>query len=92
LARRCLAHFAVDPDLVFMTTKLAGPDTVFLPFNQGSAGPGRNGGQGNPVNPHGHRTAFLWQQVWDRDTWLDLLHHYVQETATGKTRSVLFPR
>src|SRR3712207_9040708 len=45
-ARRCLAHFAVDPDLVFMTTKLAGPDTVFLPFNQGSAGPGGNGGQG----------------------------------------------
>ncbi|WP_448611834.1 type I restriction endonuclease subunit R [Geodermatophilus sp. URMC 60] len=92
-ARRCLAHFAVDPDLVFMTTKLAGADTVFLPFNQGSAGPGGNGGQGNPVNPHGHRTAYLWEQVWARDTWLDLLHRYVQETVPKHgAHSVVFPR
>jgi type I restriction enzyme R subunit len=92
-ARRCLAHFAVDPDLVFMTTKLAGLDTVFLPFNQGSAGAGRKGGEGNPPNPHGHRTAYLWEQVWARDTWLDLLHRYVQEDVPKHgPRKVLFPR
>jgi type I restriction enzyme R subunit len=92
-ARRALAHFAVDPDVVFMTTKLAGPKTVFLPFNQGSAGPGRKGGKGNPVNPKGHRTAYLWEQVWARDTWLDLLHRYVQEDVPKQGgRTILFPR
>jgi type I restriction enzyme R subunit len=92
-ARRCLAHFAVDPDLVFMATRLAGPDTVFLPFTQGSAGAGMKGGEGNPPNPHGHRTAYLWEQVWARDTWLDLLHRYVQEDVPKHgARKVLFPR
>ena len=91
-ARRCLAHFAVDPTLVFMTTRLAGGDTVFLPFNQGSGGAGQQGGKGNPVNPHGHKTAYLWEQVWQRDNLLDLLHRYVQETAPAKGRKVLFPR
>jgi type I restriction enzyme R subunit len=92
-ARRALAHFAVDPDVVFMTTKLDGPKTVFLPFNQGSAGPGQKGGKGNPVNASGHRTAYLWEQVWDRDTWLDLLHRYVQEEVPKQGgRKVLFPR
>ncbi len=65
-----------------MTTRLNGSKTVFLPFNQGSAGAGRNGGEGNPLNPKGHRTAYLWEQVWARDTWLDLLHRYVQEKVT----------
>jgi type I restriction enzyme R subunit len=91
-AKRALAHFAVDPDVVFMTTKLAGPNTIFLPFNQGSAGPGRKGGQGNPANEQGHRTAYLWEQVWARDTWLDLLHRFVQETNTKTGRQVTFPR
>ncbi|WP_369253360.1 type I restriction endonuclease subunit R [Geodermatophilus amargosae] len=92
-ARRALAHFAVDPDVVFMTTKLDGSKTVFLPFNQGSDGPGRKGGKGNPVNPNGHRTAYLWEQVWARDTWLDLLHRYVQEDVPKQGgRKVLFPR
>ncbi|MDP5184523.1 type I restriction endonuclease [Blastococcus sp. BMG 814] len=92
-AGRALAHFAIDPDVVFMTTKLDGPKTVFLPFNQGSDGPGRKGGKGNPVNPQGHRTAYLWEQVWAPDTWLDLLHRYVQETVPKQGgRKVLFPR
>lgn len=92
-ARRALAHFAVDPDVVFMTTKLDGPKTVFLPFNQGSAGPGRKGGKGNPVNPKGHRTAYLWEQVWAPDSWLDLLHRYVQEEVPKQGgRKILFPR
>lgn len=91
-AKRALAHFAVDPDLVFLTTRLDGAKTVFLPFNQGSNGAGRNGGTGNPVNPQGHRTGYLWEQVWARDTWLDLLHRFVQENAASTKRSVLFPR
>ncbi len=91
-ARRCLAHFAVDPTLVFVTTRLAGPSTVFLPFNQGSGGAGNEGGKGNPDNPHGHRTAYLWEQVWQRDNWLDLLHRFAQETPAAKGRKVLFPR
>ncbi len=73
LARRAVVHFAVDPDLVAMTTKLAGDATQFLPFNRGS----EDGGAGNPPNPHGHRTAYLWEHVWQRDSWLDLLARFV---------------
>lgn len=53
--RRALVHFAVDPDEVFMTTKLEGKSTYFLPFNKGCGG-----GKGNPQNPHGYKTAYLW--------------------------------
>jgi type I restriction enzyme R subunit len=73
LARRAVVHFAVDPDLVAMTTKLAGEATQFLPFNRGS----EEGGAGNPFNPNGHRTAYLWEQVWEREAWLDLLARFV---------------
>jgi type I restriction enzyme, R subunit len=71
--RRALVHFAVDPDLVFMTTRLEGAATTFLPFNQGHAG-----GAGNPPHPAGHRTAYLWQEAWARDSWLDILGRFVQ--------------
>ena len=54
-SHRAVVHFAVDQDQVYMTTRLAGKDTVFLPFNQGSHGPGAAGGAGNPVNPDGYR-------------------------------------
>ena len=97
-AHRTVVHFAVDPDQVYMTTRLAGPDTVFLPFNQGSGGAGAAGGAGNPVNPAGYRTAYLWERVWDRDAWLGLLGSfvhvedvYVDGVKTGATRT-LFPR
>jgi len=93
--KRALVHFAVDPDLVFMTTKLAGKDTVFLPFNKGN-----DGGSGNPINPGGYRTAYLWEEVWQRDSLLDILgrfaHVFTEEKqVAGKlvTREVLiFPR
>jgi type I restriction enzyme R subunit len=96
---RTVVHFAVDPDQVYMTTRLAGQDTVFLPFNQGSGGPGSAGGAGNPTNPDGYRTAYLWQRVWDRDAWLGLLGSFVhvediydeRNTKTG-VRRTLFPR
>ncbi|MGQ0464414.1 MAG: type I restriction endonuclease subunit R [Sporichthyaceae bacterium] len=101
-ANRTLVHFAVDSNHVEMTTKLAGEKTVFLPFNQGSGGPGNEGGKGNPNNPAGHASAYLWQVVWARDTWLDLLAAFVHvhrdeapDPATGKkvvTRRTLFPR
>jgi type I restriction enzyme R subunit len=91
---RCLAHFAVDPDLVFMTTHLQGAQTSFLPFNQG-----KNGGAGNPPSWNGFATAYLWEQVWARDSILNLVQHFIQMVEeeddkgqkTGK-RSLIFPR
>jgi type I restriction enzyme R subunit len=58
---------------VHMVTKLAGPATAFLPFNQGD-----DGAAGNPVNPQGgHRTAYLWEKVWARESWLEILGRYL---------------
>lgn len=61
--KRILGYFCVDHTEVWMATKLAGKDTFFLPFNQGSAGAGRDGGKGNPANPNGYPTEYLWEQV-----------------------------
>jgi len=58
---RSVVNFAADQDNVYVTTRLAHKDTVFLPFNQGSNGPGVDGGKGNPLNAAGHRTAYLWE-------------------------------
>ena len=84
---RAVVHFAVDPQRVAMTTRLAGAETVFLPFNQGD-----HGGAGNPPNAYGHATAYLWERVWQRDAWLDLLgrfHRMAQtpDELTGATTS-----
>lgn len=68
-----LVHFAVSNREVHMTTRLNGTDTVFLPFNQGD-----DGAAGNPLNPNGgHRTAYLWEQVWERHSWLEILGRYL---------------
>ena len=85
---RALVHFAVDPHRVAMTTKLAGQDTRFLPFDQGSAGPGNPGTAGNPAVSDGYQTAYLWRQVWQRDAWLDLLGSFVH----AEDGRILFPR
>ena len=85
--RRTIVHFAVDPHHVAMTTRLAGQDTVFLPFDQGSAGPGHPGTAGNPPTD-GYQTAYLWEEAWQRDNWLDLLANFVH--AQGD--HTLFPR
>lgn len=74
---RCLAHFAVDPDLVYMTTHLTGSTTRFLPFNMG-----RNGGAGNPPSWKGFATAYLWEETWSRDSVLDL----VERSSVRRTR------
>ncbi len=94
---RCLAHFAVDPELVFVTTLLAGPKTRFLPFNRG-----RFGGAGNPPVPPtkaGFPTAYLWERTWARDSVLDLVRQFIHEVEeeddrgrkNGK-RFLIFPR
>jgi len=88
--RGALVHFAVSNSEVHMVTKLAGPSTGFLPFNQG-----QDGGKGNPVNPAGgHRTAYLWEQVWARDSWLEILGRYLvtQRNEKKQIAAVLFPR
>jgi type I restriction enzyme, R subunit len=89
--KRAMAHFAVDPALVFMTTRLQGASTRFLPFNRGAL----DGGAGNPPNPTGHRRSYLWEEVWQRDNWLDLLHRFIDVepgTGTGTAGAVIFPR
>ena len=87
--RGALVHFAVSNRTVMMTTRLEGPKTHFLPFNLGD-----RGGAGNPPNGHGHRTAYLWEQVWQRDSWLEIIGRYLTPKRDAKKRltSVLFPR
>jgi type I restriction enzyme R subunit len=85
-----LVHFAVSNREVAMVTKLDGAATVFLPFNQGD-----NGAAGNPVNPAGgHRTAYLWEQVWARESWLEILGRYLiaQRDKKKQIERIIFPR
>ncbi len=84
-----LVHFAVSNIEVQMTTKLAGPATRFLPFNRGN-----EGGAGNPLNRNGHRTAYLWEEVWERESWLEIIGRYLvgQRDMKRAIRGVIFPR
>jgi type I restriction enzyme, R subunit len=84
-----LVHFAVSSSRVQMTTKLAGDATAFLPFDQGD-----DGAAGNPLNPYGHRTAYLWEQVWERDGWLEILGRYMVAERNDKKQieKLIFPR
>lgn len=84
-----LVHFAVSNREVQMTTRLEGAATRFLPFNLGS-----DGGAGNPLNPDGHATAYLWQQVWQRDSWLEIIARYLvaQKDKKKQLKSIIFPR
>ncbi len=94
LGERALVHFAVDHRLAYMTTRLAGGATQFLPFNQGSAPGQLSCGQGNPANPDGYATAYLWEQVWSYDAWIDILSRFVEsfDGGKGQPRRVVFPR
>ena len=93
--KRTLVHFAVDTDEAFMTTQLMGKSTHFLPFNKGN-----NGGAGNPDNPGNYKTAYLWEEALQRDSFLDILarfvHIQIEEKKTGnrivKRESMIFPR
>jgi len=90
---RCLAHFAVGSEEVYMTTELQGEDTTFLPFNRGY-----DGGAGNPPSAHGYRTSYLWEHVWTRDSVLNLLQHFIatiEEVDGGEPtgeEKLIFPR
>ena len=72
-----------------MTTQLVGPATRFLPFNKGN-----DGAKGNPLSPLGHRTSYLWEEVWQRDSWLEILGRYLvtPRDEKKKIREVIFPR
>ncbi len=98
LDHRFLVYFAVDLYEAWMTTQLKNGDTEFIPFNQGSNGPGVNGGAGNPQNPNGYSTSYLWEEVLQRDSFINILHRFVshikkKDEKTGKIKEfLLFPR
>ncbi len=97
---RSVVNFAIDENDVFMSTQLKGVSTVFLPFNQGSNGPGKAGGMGNPLNPDGEKTSYFWREVLQRDSWLRILGSYIHvshkiDENTGKKtgeKNIIFPR
>lgn len=103
--KRILVYFAVDLYDVYMTTKLEGKNTYFLPFNQGSNGAGHDGGAGNPQNPHGYATSYLWEKVLQKDSLLEILQKYIhldvqeqkiikdnKEKKEIKKKKIIFPR
>ena len=84
-----LVHFAISNSEVRMCTRLAGADSVFLPFNRGN-----DNGAGNPPDPAGGAATYLWRDVWQRDSWLDILGRYLVPVRDGKKKLVgwIFPR
>ncbi len=89
-----LVHFALSNSEVRMTTRLEGLHTRFIPFNQGSNGPGVSGGAGNPTNPKGYATDYLWKEVFARDSWLEILGRFIVPERDKKKRlsRIVFPR
>ncbi|MEQ8192256.1 MAG: type I restriction endonuclease [Candidatus Eremiobacterota bacterium] len=93
--KRALVHFAVDTDEVFMTTRLSGKDTRFLPFNRGY-----NNGKGNPPNPDCHRTSYMWEYIWTKDSWMDIIGRFLHiqteefkyDGKVIKKEKIVFPR
>ena len=91
--KRCAVHFAVDDVEIQMCTMLCGKDSWFLPFNKGF-----NDGAGNPVNPNGERTAYLWEDILTKERLSDILEHYAQvaievdQETKVKTEKVIWPR
>ncbi|OYP28454.1 type I restriction endonuclease subunit R [Rhodopirellula sp. MGV] len=84
-----LVHFAVSSSEVRMTTHLKGDTTFFLPFNQGD-----DGAAGNPINPDGHKTAYLWERIFGREMWLEILGRYLVTELDKKKqiKTIIFPR
>ena len=93
--KRTLVHFAVDQDEVFMTTKIDGSKTYWLPFNKGF-----NSGKGNPPNPQGYRTAYLWESILQKGSWMEILQRFVHlqteeievDGKVYKKEKLIFPR
>lgn len=95
--KRAIVHFAVSTDEVYMATKLAGKKTFFLPFNKGKV----DGSAGNPPNPNGYATSYLWEEILEKETLLGILNRYVhlevkeKEDHQGhkyKAETLIFPR
>lgn len=100
-SNRALVNFAVDLKEVYMTTKLEGSSTCFLPFNQGSGGAGSVGGTGNPDRDDNFAVAYLWENVLYKDHLMEILQKFIHlEKKTKKdksgnkieSRSIIFPR
>jgi type I restriction enzyme R subunit len=101
---RALVHFAADPDEVYMATRLLGAGTHFLPFNRGSHPGEVQCGAGNPQHPSGYRTGYFWENVLQRDGFLEILGQFMfvekkEEKVDGKAgprqitrETVIFPR
>ena len=91
---RCIVHFAVDTDEVYMTTKLDGASTYFLPFNLGQREP--LFGKGNPPNPFGHKTSYLWEEIFTRHSIANIIQHFVRfdgkDTDPLSKKTLYFPR
>ncbi|MCI5114975.1 MAG: type I restriction endonuclease subunit R, partial [Candidatus Electrothrix sp. AX1] len=93
--KRALVHFAVDTDEVYMTTRIEGRKTCWLPFNKG-----HNHGKGNPPVQNNYRTAYLWQEILAKDSWLEIIKRFIhlqvdeKEIAgrTVTTEKLIFPR
>lgn len=93
--KRALVHFVVDTEEVWMTTRLNGRETNYLPFNKGN-----ENSAGNPINPDGYRTAYLWEEIWKKDSWMEILGNFVHlqqdEVNFGerkvKREALIFPR
>lgn len=100
--QRVLVHFAVDLYDVYMTTRLQGTSTYFLPFNQGSNGAGNVGGKGNPQIEDDYLTSYLWKRVLKKDSLMEILQKYMHLKVedikdkdgkiTGKKETMIFPR
>jgi type I restriction enzyme R subunit len=82
---RCIVHFTIDTDEAYMTTKLDGKKTFFLPFNKGN-----NEGKGNPINPNGHKTAYIWEEIFNKNSLVNLIQHFVR--LDGKDGDILSKR
>lgn len=93
--KRCLVHFAVDQDDVFMCTKLEGSKTYWLPFNKGY-----NNGKGNPPSPEGYRTSYLWEEILKKDSWMEVIQRFIHlqteeigvDDKVFKIEKIIFPR
>ena len=96
-----IVNFAMDLEEVYMTTKLSGSSTYFLPFNKGK-GTGINVGSGNPLNPDGIGVSYMWEDILQKDTLVELISRYVfieklekKDEKTGKNKikeALIFPR
>ena len=88
---RCLVHFTFDTNEAYMSTKLEKDKTIFLPFNKGD-----KNSAGNPPNPNGHKTAYIWEEIFSKASLADILQHFVRldgkDTDKLESRNLYFPR